>query len=86
VGWEVCGGDPGTGGVVMIKMKYRIKEVMDSRGKSTFYPQHKYILKWRYFYYGEWDTVLKFTDLDQCKDWLQYNPKHIVKYIPMEVI
>jgi hypothetical protein len=52
-------------------MKKRVLEIVDSKNKSTFYPQRKLFFIWFNFKDAH-GCPLAFTTLYSAKDWLSY--------------
>lgn len=51
----------------------RIKETIDSNGKSKFYPQHKFLCVWMN-YEDCCGHVYKFDTYEEAKRWINYKP------------
>ena len=58
----------------MIKSKYRIKERVDSNGKSTYIPQYRLFG----LFWTSWEGYpcgpVTFDDFKACKKWVCYEP------------
>jgi len=59
-------------------MRERIKEVVDSNGKSKFYPQFKMFgLFWTTYENPLWGAV-RFDSLEKCRDFINYDRKQSI--------
>lgn len=57
-------------------VKKRIKQIIDSNGKSTFIPQKRtFGIWWNYYRMiaPMCDVIIEFDDFKECKEWLLYD-------------
>ena len=57
-------------------MRTRIKEVVDSNGKTNFYPQVRILVFFWITYEDNWYGEVRFDSLERAKGWINYKSKY----------